>query len=130
LKYNSRKGLLPKYLQSLKAKIQSNYLAGITMTDQNPYDSPQSDLPVPPTACPSPYSGPALSGFDRFCAVIAFALGIVLLILGGFGLFVGCNANFTLPPILGAVPALVGWGIVKSVRVAWRIRRGYAPPFA
>jgi hypothetical protein len=65
-----------------------------------------------------------MSGFDRICAAIAFALGIVLLILGVVGLFVGCSANFSLPPILGALPALVGWGIVKSVRVAWRIRRG------
>jgi len=56
--------------------------------------------------------------------LIAFALGIVLLILGAVGLFVGCSANFTLPPILGALPAFVGWGIVKSVRIAWRMRRG------
>jgi hypothetical protein len=94
------------------------------MTDYNPYESPQFDLPTSPPAGASPYPGSAMSGFDRFCAAIAFALGIVLLILGVVGLFVGCSANFTLPPILGALPALVGWGIVKSVRVAWRIRRG------
>lgn len=63
-----------------------------------------------------------LSGFDRFCAVTSFGLGIVLLILGALGLFVGCSANFTLPPVLGILPALVGWGIVKAIYVAWKVR--------
>lgn len=57
--------------------------------------------------------------FDKICAVAAFALGAVLLVLGVLGLFTGCNANFTLPPILGVIPAFVGWGIVKPVVVAW-----------
>ena len=91
------------------------------MTDQDPYNSPQFDLPPPPPEIR--VGGAALSGFDRFCAGIAFLCGILLMILGVLGLFAGCSANFTLPPILGAVPALVGWGIVKSVRVAWSIRR-------
>lgn len=58
-----------------------------------------------------------MSGFDRFCAGIAFVLGI----LGLIGLFTGCRANFTLPPILGVFPAFVGWGIIRAVRVAWHI---------
>jgi len=32
----------------------------------------------------------------------------------------GCKAHFTLPPILGALPALAGWGIVKPIIVAWK----------
>ena len=36
------------------------------------------------------------------------------------GLFMGCKAHFTLPPIAGVLPALVGWGIVKPIVVAWR----------
>lgn len=62
--------------------------------------------------------------FDKICAVLAFALGIVLLLLGALGLFTGCKANFTLPPILGVVPALVGWGILKPIWVAWKKPRG------
>ena len=36
--------------------------------------------------------------FDKFCAALAFALGILLLVLGCIGLFAGCQANFSLPP--------------------------------
>jgi len=32
----------------------------------------------------------------------------------------GCKAHFTLPPVAGVLPALVGWGIVKPIVVAWR----------
>jgi hypothetical protein len=60
-----------------------------------------------------------MNGFDRFCAVFAFLLGIVFLVLGVIGLFTGCSANFTLPPILGGIPALVGWGILRAVYFAW-----------
>ena len=58
--------------------------------------------------------------FNKFCAVLAFVLGAVLMILGVIGLFAGCSANFTLPPILGVLPALVGWGIVRPILVAWK----------
>ena len=57
--------------------------------------------------------------FDKVCAIPAFLIGIVFLILGAMGLFFGCKANFTLPPILGFFPALVGWAICKSIYVAW-----------
>ena len=57
--------------------------------------------------------------FDKICACMAFVLGVVLIILGVMGAFVGCNANFSLPPILGAVPAIIGWGVVKPIIVAW-----------
>jgi hypothetical protein len=60
-----------------------------------------------------------MNGFDRFCAVLAFILGVVFLGLGALGLFLGCSAHFTLPPVLGALPALVGWGIVRPIVVAW-----------
>jgi uncharacterized membrane protein HdeD (DUF308 family) len=69
-----------------------------------------------------------MSVFDRLCAALAFVLGIVLLILGLLGVFFGCNAHFTLPPVLGALPALVGWGVIKSVCVAWRARRSAPSP--
>jgi len=66
--------------------------------------------------------------FDKMCSVLAFTLGIVFILLGVIGLFTGCKADFTLPPILGAVPAFVGWGIVKPVVVAWKAPKG--PEFA
>ena len=58
--------------------------------------------------------------FDKICAVVAFIIGVVLIPLGVVGLFTGCRANFTLPPILGVLPALAGWGIVKPIVVAWK----------
>jgi hypothetical protein len=61
-----------------------------------------------------------MNRFDKFCAVLAFILGCVLLGLGVIGLFTGCRAYFTLPAVLGRLPALVGWGIVRAVVVAWR----------
>jgi hypothetical protein len=61
-----------------------------------------------------------MNAFDKICAVLAFPLGVVLLVLGIIGLFVGCNASFVLPPILGVVPAFVGWGIIRPVVVAWK----------
>jgi hypothetical protein len=61
-----------------------------------------------------------MNGFDKVCAVVAFVLGAILIVLGVVGLFTGCKAHFTLPPILGAIPAFAGWGIVKSVMVAWK----------
>lgn len=61
-----------------------------------------------------------MNTFDKLCAIAAFPLGLALLILGGMGLFTGCRANFSLPPVLGVIPAFVGWGIVRSIYFAWR----------
>ncbi len=69
-----------------------------------------------------------MNGFDKFCAVLAFPLGCVFLVLGLLGVFTGCRAHFTLPAILGGLPALVGWGIVRSVVVAWRQPPKWEPP--
>jgi len=60
-----------------------------------------------------------MNPFDKFCAIAAFILGIVFLGLGVFGLFAGCSAHFTLPPVLGVIPAFVGWGMVRPIWVAW-----------
>jgi hypothetical protein len=69
--------------------------------------------------------------FDKICAALASAVGVVLLVLGTIGLFTGCSAHFKLPPILGGLPAFVGWGIVKSVKAGWRSpvdhREDYSP---
>jgi hypothetical protein len=69
-----------------------------------------------------------MNAFDKFCAGLAFLLGCVFVILGLIGLFVGCRAYFTLPAILGGIPALVGWGMVRAVVVAWRQPPQRQPP--
>jgi hypothetical protein len=61
-----------------------------------------------------------LNSFDKFCAALAIVLAVLLLLLGLIGVFTSSSANFTLPPILGGLPALIGWGIIRSVVVAWR----------
>jgi hypothetical protein len=58
--------------------------------------------------------------FDKICTGITFLLGLVFLVLGAFGLFKGCNAHFSLPPIWGIIPAFFGWGIIRSVLGAWK----------
>ncbi len=60
--------------------------------------------------------------FDKICAALAFALGVVFLAAGVAGAVFGCRAHFTLPPVLGALPAFAGWGIVRAVYLAWRQR--------
>lgn len=88
--------------------------------DNNPYSSPsfQPEIrPIPPIR--RKRSG--LNGFDKFCAVIAFLLAVALMILGVFGLVFGCRAHFSLPPILGVIPAFAAWGIIRPIMVAWNL---------
>jgi hypothetical protein len=73
-----------------------------------------------------------MNAFDKFCAIFSFLLGLVLLGLGAVGLFLGCSAHFTLPPVLGILPAFVGWGIVRAVYFGWnrpRPSQWRPPPF-
>lgn len=60
-----------------------------------------------------------LNGFDKFCCALAALLALAFLILGCLGLFMSVNAHFTLPPVLGVIPAFVGWGIIKAIYVSW-----------
>jgi hypothetical protein len=60
-----------------------------------------------------------MNAFDKFCAALAFAFGIIFLILGAFGLVIGTYAYIRLPPIMGVVPAFIGWGIVRATYVSW-----------
>ena len=82
--------------------------------DENPYKPPTTQAAIGQSNRQT-----RMNPFDKFCGVFAFAIGIIFLILGGLGLFVGCSAHFTLPPLLGCVPAFVGWGIVRAVYLAW-----------
>lgn len=49
-----------------------------------------------------------MNTFDRICAALAFLTGCTFLLLGALGIFFGSNAHFTLPPVLGGLPLLVG----------------------
>jgi hypothetical protein len=69
-----------------------------------------------------------MNAFDKVCAAVAFLLGVLLLMLGIVGLFAGSRASFTLPPILGGIPSLIGWGIIRSVMVAWKCPRRHEYP--
>jgi len=64
-----------------------------------------------------------MNGFDRFCAVLAGLLAAVLMLMlmGVIGLFAGSSAHFSLPPVLGVLPAFVGWGIIRSIMLAWNV---------
>lgn len=88
----------------------------ISMTDEpNPYAVNTST----PSQTLLPQKPAGLTGFEKFCAVLAFMLAVPLLILGTLGLFFGCKANFSLPPVLGVLPALAGWGTIRAVLKSW-----------
>jgi hypothetical protein len=71
-----------------------------------------------------------MNSFDKICAGCAFLLGLVLLVLGVIGTLTGCRAHFSLPPILGALPAFIGWGIVRAVYFAWNGPMARSDPYA
>ena len=62
-----------------------------------------------------------MSLFDKICAVPTIIVGVIFMILGAFGLIFGANANFTLPPILGGLPFLVGWAMCVVLIKYWRL---------
>jgi hypothetical protein len=45
---------------------------------------------------------------------------VALILTGVAGPLLGRKFHFTLPPILGVLPALAGWGIIWSVYLAWQ----------
>jgi hypothetical protein len=64
--------------------------------------------------------------FDKICAMFAFSLGVVMVLLGVFGVFFGCHANFTLPAVIGILPAFFGWGVIRSVYFGWQFKKPIA----
>lgn len=62
-----------------------------------------------------------MSTFEKLCAALAICMGAILMILGVFGLFMGASAHFTLPPLLGALPFFVGYGICVPLARYWRM---------
>ena len=60
--------------------------------------------------------------FDKICAILACAVAVFMLLVGTVGLFIGCHGGFALPPILGVLPALAGWGILRATYFGWRFK--------
>ncbi|MGC4016796.1 MAG: hypothetical protein QM755_20125 [Luteolibacter sp.] len=65
-----------------------------------------------------------MTSFDKICAVVSIPIGGLLMVLGVFGIFVGSSANFTLPPIIGGLPFLVGWSACVTMLRYWRRSSG------
>ena len=61
-----------------------------------------------------------LNGFDKFCIIVGVPIGAIFLLLGAFGLFMGSNAHFTLPPVLGILPFFPGWALTVVAIKAWK----------
>jgi hypothetical protein len=83
--------------------------------NENPYEPPKTQAATRRTN-----RRIKLNVFDKFCAAIAFVMGLLLLVMGALGLFFGCYAYIKSPPVLGAFPAFAGWGIIRAVYVAWK----------
>jgi hypothetical protein len=64
-----------------------------------------------------------MSVFDKACAVLALLFGLILLGVGAFGMILGVRLWVDLPPVLGVLPALAGWGVYRTFRIAWRADR-------
>ena len=64
-----------------------------------------------------------MSVFDKSCSLLAVLLGGVLVLAGAFGAFFGISLSFSLPPLLGLLPLLFGWGIYRMFRVSWQADR-------
>jgi hypothetical protein len=62
-----------------------------------------------------------MNAFDKICACLAIPVGIVFLILGVIGLFMGSSAHFTLPPGLGGLPFFLGWAMSITLIRFWRL---------
>ncbi len=60
-----------------------------------------------------------MNTFDKICACISIPIGIVFMVLGVIGLFIGSNAHFTLPPILGGLPFFLGWAMSVTLIKYW-----------
>ena len=67
-----------------------------------------------------------MTTFDKVCACLAIPIGFLFMAIGVFGLFFGASAEFTLPPVLGALPFLLGWAMSVTLIRYWRRDRGRA----
>jgi hydrogenase/urease accessory protein HupE len=59
--------------------------------------------------------------FEKICMVVTIPVGAIFMVLGVIGLFVGCNAHFTLPPILGVLPFFLGFAMFVCLVRYWKL---------
>lgn len=62
-----------------------------------------------------------MTTFDKICAAFSIAIGLIFMLLGVVGLFIGASAHFTLPPGLGGLPFLLGWGMSIPLIKYWKL---------
>ena len=59
--------------------------------------------------------------FEKICMVLTIPVGAIFMVLGIIGLFAGCNAHFTLPPILGVLPFFLGFAMFVCLVKYWKL---------
>jgi hypothetical protein len=65
--------------------------------------------------------GIPMNVFEKLCMIVTIPVGALLMGLGVLGLFAGCNAHFTLPPILGFAPFLLGFAMCVCLVRYWKL---------
>ena len=59
--------------------------------------------------------------FEKLCMILTIPVGAIFMALGIFGLFMGCNAHFTLPPLLGVLPFFLGFPMCVCLVRYWKL---------
>jgi hypothetical protein len=62
-----------------------------------------------------------MNRFDKICSVLAIPFGVVFMLLGISGLFLGFRFQCKLPPVYGVLPFFVGWAMCVTLIRFWRI---------
>jgi Uma2 family endonuclease len=66
-----------------------------------------------------------LNWLDRICVLTAMLVGSVILVGGLVGAFTGFDARVIhtpfVSPVAGAIPMILGWGIVRATFAVWRL---------
>jgi len=62
---------------------------------------------------------------DKLFAFVSIPIGGLLLLLGIIGAFTGFEYRIALPPILGALPIILGWSMLFTLSRLWRISIDY-----
>jgi len=63
-----------------------------------------------------------MTGFDKLSAALAALLGGVFIVFGIMGIILPVRFWVSLPPVVSTVWFFVGWGIVRSVYLAWNLK--------
>jgi hypothetical protein len=64
---------------------------------------------------------PLITTTEKVCAIITIPLGVLLLIQGAIGVFFGASFHYSLPPVLGFIPAIIGGNMCISIVRYWKL---------